>query len=179
MVNDNDAVVATYIDKNGWGAGPWQMEPDRVLWTDPATGLVCLLRRSNPDLGNWCGYVGVGAAHPAHGKSYDEVEVDVHGGLTYSAACDGDEQRGVCHVPSPGEPDSLWWLGFDCGHFSDLMPAMAARLGSLTDDARLLDALQGHDPFEVYRDDLAYVRGETLGLAEQLAAITGSVERLP
>lgn len=33
----------------------------------------------------------------------------VHGGLTYSDRCHDD----ICHVPAPGEPDDVWWFGFD------------------------------------------------------------------
>lgn len=40
-----------------WGPGPWDGEPDKMQWTDPATGLDCLIVRNT--LGALCGYVGV------------------------------------------------------------------------------------------------------------------------
>lgn len=116
-----------YIDKTTWGDGPWQDEPDKVTWIDPATGLSCMIRRSPGITGALCGYVGVPEGHPLYGASYQEPDLDVHGGLTYSDKCDGDEQHGVCHVPEPGQTGEVWWFGFDCAHIMDLMPAMAAR----------------------------------------------------
>lgn len=57
-----------------------------------------------------CGYVRIPAGHLWHGKGGDELEVNVHGGLTF-AEHDADCGKG-------GE-DSAWWLGFDCAHFMD------------------------------------------------------------
>jgi hypothetical protein len=88
--------------------GPWDQEPDRDLWKH--AGLACLVNRG--PMGAWCGYVAVPPGHPAHRKHYNEVDVEVHGGLTYSEECQGV----ICHTPKPGEPDDVWWLGFDCGH---------------------------------------------------------------
>lgn len=73
------------IDKSGWGNGAWVAEPDKKQWKDPTTGLPCLIVR-NP-VGALCGYVGVPNGHPAYGKDYDDVEVDVHGGLTFAHRC--------------------------------------------------------------------------------------------
>lgn len=105
-----------------YGAGPWVDEPDRVEWR--AHGHVCLIVRGPH--GSLCGYVGVTPGHPWHGKPLAEVEesVDAHGGLTYAAECQGN----ICHVPAPGEPEHLYWLGFDCGHAGDFVPVLA-RLG--------------------------------------------------
>ena len=109
-----------------WPEGPWTDEPDKVQWVDPATGLDCLLHRNH--LGAWCGYVGVPRSHPMYGKHYGDVEVDVHGDLTYAATCQdtSDESIGICHVPEPGRPHDVWWFGFDCGHGGDFMPGSAA-----------------------------------------------------
>jgi hypothetical protein len=57
-----------------------------------------------------CGYVRIPAGHPWHGKGYDDVPADVHGGLTFAEA-DTDCGKG-------GE-DNAWWLGFDCAHAGD------------------------------------------------------------
>lgn len=71
------------------GSRPWQAEPDKRQWTDPATGLVCLIVRS-PVTGALCGYVGIPSGHRCHGADYEAIDVAVHGGLTYAAACTGD-----------------------------------------------------------------------------------------
>ena len=54
------------------------------------------------------GYVGVPPNHPWFGKDYNELDVDVHGGLTFSNKAAPKEQ-----------PDSYWWIGFDTCHYQD------------------------------------------------------------
>lgn len=163
------------MDKSEWGEGPWVDEPDRKEWR--YRGLPCLMVRSH--LGNWCGYVGVPPGHPWHGKNFDDVDVRVHGGLTYSDSCRGQ----VCHVALPGDPDDVWWLGFDCCHAEDLAPGMQALLRKSrerdADLARLEEEteakLLAHDPdmlrilHGTYRD-LLYVEAEVGELAEQAVA---------
>lgn len=145
------------VDKSAWGPGPWQEEPDAVQWQDEATSLPCLVLRSHSS-GALCGYVGINEEHPFFGKSHDEIEIDVHGGLTYSNFCFGEPGDGICHLPDPGEPERIYWLGFDCAHAWDVMPRLRA-LAPLPDELR--------DPEDVYRD-LAYVKAECVRLAAQL-----------
>ena len=141
------------IDKSAWGDGPWQHEPDKIQ-LDLVHGFPALIKR-NPS-GALCGYVGVERTHPAYGKHYDNVDVDIHGGLTFAAACShGDEATSICHVPAPGTTDDIWWLGFDCAHAFDYSPAYGHHFTRLDDD--------------VYRD-VAYVTAEIERLALQLEA---------
>ena len=65
--------------------------------------------------------------------------------------------RAICHKPEPGDPDNVWWFGFDCAHCDDLAPEML----------KYRDFSRG---IETYRD-LAYVRHEVESLAGQLAAL--------
>lgn len=158
------------------GPGPWDCEPDKVQWIDAATGLDCLIVR-NP-LGALCGYVGLPPGHPFHGVDYDQctradctvdrtvewcpehspnAAVEVHGGLTFADFCresDKGEAFGICHVPFPGRPAHVWWLGFDCAHGGDLTPRLGLSF-----------------PGDEYRD-LAYVKAQCATLARQLAAVT-------
>lgn len=165
------------IDKSDWLRGDWDEEPDKKQWQDAATGLPCLAVRGPG--GHWCGYVGVAEGHPLHGKQYSacvwpdlhedheggddgwhysctpEARLRVHGGITYSAACSpsDDESHGICHLPDPGEPDHIWWFGFDCAHHGDYAPTYDRdRHGGCTG---------------IYRD-LAYVERECADLAQQL-----------
>lgn len=46
-----------------------ERKPEEV-WTDEATGLLCLIRKGS--LGSLCGYVGVSHGHPWAGKSYND-----------------------------------------------------------------------------------------------------------
>ena len=133
------------IDRTGWPAGPWDNEPDVMSWADERTGLPCLIRRNS--MGVWCGYVGVPPGHPAFEQGYDDVDVDVHGGLTFADPIDTAKNH-------PEFATELWWLGFDCGHAWDLMPGLVKyQLSVSTDDK--------------YRD-VDFVRAETTSLAQQL-----------
>lgn len=156
-----------WIDKRTWDDGPWMDEPDKVSWVDEATGLPCLAVR-HPEYGQWCGYVGVRPGHPLHRVSYGEItrDIDVHGGLTYSAGCDHRHAMigSVCHTPAPGERDDVWWLGFDCIHAFDLAPGMRAKLREY--------ALPDIPGFFVEYKTLGYVRNQTTELARQLAVMT-------
>ena len=150
-------------EKASWGPGPWNDEPDKEQFADEATGLPCLIKRNRG--GALCGYVGVPEGHPWHGKDYDDIEPcpDVHGGLTYADSCqEGPEGETICHVAAPGEPEPLWWLGFDCAHAFDLSPALDSLL-----DRRARGWSYG-DLGETYRS-VAYVKAECASLARQAA----------
>lgn len=155
----------TFMDRTDWSSGEWDNEPDKVQWTDEDTGLVCLLHRSH--FGAWCGYVGLPPSHPLHGRDYEGIDADIHGGLTFADGCDPQHDpvtgRGICHVPEPGEPDSLWWIGFDCAHSGDLSPGALKFREIIPGIAVLLG--HGH---ETYRN-LDYARIQTRSLARQLA----------
>jgi len=161
--------------------GPWMDEPDKVQWIDPNTDLDCLAVR-NP-MGAWCGYVGLPPGHPFHGVDYDQCTVKdcgedwcyehspngavrVHGGLTYANACQqsDDEAVGICHVPLPGRPHDVWWLGFDCAHLGDQTPYDVAKAEH--EGHRYPWGLRAED---VYRD-LEYVKAECASLARQLVS---------
>lgn len=137
-----------------YGEGPWLDEPDRVEWR--SEGLPCLIVRNN--LGALCGYVGVPEGHPWYGRHYDDVDADVHGGLTFSDPCSGH----ICHVPLEGEPTEVYWFGFDSGHLGDILP----RVQVICRDMPLPDH---HASADVYRD-IAYVSAEVERLAEQARA---------
>lgn len=152
------AMEWTFVDKTQWPDGEWNSEPDKLQWQDEATGLPCLIVRNV--VGALCGYVGVDSGHPWYGVSYGYQEdcpderVSVHGGLTYSDFC-MEAENGICHVPAAGEPDRVWWLGFDCAHAGDMSPAYSYLLSL---------------PRESYRN-VAYVKAQCASLAAQIAAV--------
>lgn len=139
------------IDRSIWGNGLWNGEPDKAQWIDEATGLDCLIVRV-PHSGHLCGYVGVPPGHRFHGKEYDDVPADVHGGLTFADACQEGEEFGICHVPEAGRPDHVWWLGFDCAHCHDVTPFSGPRGWFQDESYKTLD----------------FVRSECTALAAQL-----------
>ena len=87
---------------------PWLTEPDDHLFE--SHGYVCRARRPE-HLGHWNGYIYIPMTHPYFGVHYDDAELTVHGGLTYS------EREG-----------EAWCFGFDCGHYHDYVPSRHALL---------------------------------------------------
>lgn len=55
-----------------------------------------------------CGYVGVPMGHPLAGKNYDDMPLDVHGGLTFAS-------EGGRHWP-----EGWYWYGWDYAHLGDI-----------------------------------------------------------
>lgn len=150
-----------------WPSGAWDGEPDKAQWPDPATGLPCLAVR-HPTGGHWCGYVGVAPGHPYHGTAYEAlgtVDLDAHGGVNFASDCQPSETEatGICHVPDPGEPEHVWWFGFDCHHCWDFGPYDVA-MGN--ERGYPFGAMQGTE----YRT-LDYVRAECARLAAQLKEV--------
>lgn len=89
-----------------------------------------------------CGYVGLPKKSKFYKVPYDDIPVDVHGGLTY----DSDN----LHM----QPETnLWWIGFDCAHSGDLC-MLYSYLGPVDID-------------DVYRD-MEYVENEVKSLIDQL-----------
>jgi hypothetical protein len=91
---------------------PWEDEPDHAEWVQEPSGYKCRISR-NEVTGTLCGYVGVPKENKFWGMNYNEqdadlseIEVDVHGGLTFSGSGD----------------DGYWYFGFDTAHAEDFAP---------------------------------------------------------
>lgn len=159
------------VDKSTWGSGPWVNEPDKAQWPDAETKLPCIAKRNHK--GSWCGYVGVDESHPWYGiDTFDPLpggespnaEIKANRKIEYAAFCvEGDEATSVCHVPGPGDPEHVWWFGFNCAGEADLNPVEAA-------EARARGA--GDEQFrgKTYRT-LGYVAHCCAELAAQLVAV--------
>lgn len=82
--------------------------PERVLAEGKHLGHEWVVVHNG--LGYRCGYVKVSKNHPWYGKGYGDIDVDVHGGLTFAqkdVPCD------------KGGKDDGFWVGFDAGHCFD------------------------------------------------------------
>jgi hypothetical protein len=92
-------------------------------------------------------------------------DIEVHGGLTFAHGCGhgDDPAKGICHISAEGEPDHVWWFGFDCAHAWDLCPGYE-RDRPWTEDS-------------VYRDQ-RYVEGEVRKLARQLKALPSPPQKM-
>lgn len=148
----------TYVDRSKWPEEfikLYASEPDKRQWIDVETGLPCLIVRGGG--GALCGYVGISKSHPYFEKSYNDVDVDVHGGLTFSEHCmphKDNPERGICHIVEDGDDDNIWWLGFDCGHSGDIHPGYKHHYS-------------GGYGYSSYKD-IGYVAHEVKKLAKQL-----------
>ena len=78
-----------------------------VLAKGTHEGFQWLVRHNQ--MGCRCGYVKIPFGHPWHKQDYDEIEAEIHGGLTYS----NFEQTSRRIATTP------WWVGFDCCHGID------------------------------------------------------------
>lgn len=114
-----------------WANGPWDDEPDLIRWKHEPSGYDLLMWRNH--MGTWCGYVGLPETHPLHGLNYGSEEflerLETHHGLTFSDTFVDVKDR----FELPDELRLLWWIGFDCAHFGDVMPAMDALTSALRD----------------------------------------------
>lgn len=125
--------------------------PDDVLAFGEHCGLEWMVIHNGG--GYRCGYVRVPVGHPWHGKGYDDIDADVHGGLTFSEpdeACD------------KGGDDSAHWFGFDCAHGGDAPDPSLKRDHGFNDFGML--GRRG-----IVRDQ-GYVENECRRLCEQAAA---------
>lgn len=69
------------------------------------------------------GYVAIFKNHPYYGKSYDEIDINVHGGLTFSESGDKTKELFKDIEWIEGDIKELnkdWWIfGFDTCHYMD------------------------------------------------------------
>jgi hypothetical protein len=100
----------------------------------------------------------VEAAQYPRGDAARRVKEQSHLIGRYEAWREQRQASSICHIPGQGEPDRVWWFGFDCAHSGDSCP------GS---DGLLKYGFGGE---ACYRD-LAYVRDQVAGLARQLKAL--------
>jgi hypothetical protein len=99
------------LKKEYWEPGEWHDEPDTFEMT--YKGYKCEGRRNA--MGSWCGYVLIPFDDPFYTdldeEHYDEVPLEVHGGVTYGH----------------NDEDNKWYrVGFDCAHYNDYMPSRKA-----------------------------------------------------
>lgn len=120
-------------------------------WSGEYLGFAVYARRS--DLGVWCGYIGLPQGHPWVG--HEPLDVSIHGGVTY--AQNGLTNRTVGDF-------SVWYLGFDCGHYGDFIPSFVAVEPGV--DPLATAARRAVMDDCAYRT-LEYAQVELRGLAEQ------------
>ena len=80
-------------------------EAGTVYIDETKDGLRFLVLRG---VGSLCAYVGLPLGHSLAGHGYDDVNIDCHGGLTYSAKGNSEFL-----------PKDHWWYGWDYCHYMD------------------------------------------------------------
>lgn len=58
---------------------------------------------------HFCAYIGIDSHHRLYKAKYRDIDLDVHGGLTFSGM--GDNHHFL--------EDDIWWLGWDYAHAGD------------------------------------------------------------
>lgn len=119
-------------------------EGNYLEWTYKAKwdNYTCMIIRNN--LGVLCGYVILTPSNDFFGVDYFDIPVRVHGGLTYSDNYDG-----------------VWKIGFDCGHYGDLVPKISELI---------------NEDGNVYRD-MEFVKKECESLADQISKYSKAKKR--
>jgi hypothetical protein len=79
---------------------------ERIWFTESGYRAIVIFNET----GHRCGYVEIPRTHPYYEKEYSDIDVDVHGGLTFSAYSK--------EMPYD-TPAGFWVLGFDCIHYGD------------------------------------------------------------
>lgn len=117
------------------------------IWKD--RGFICfILHNSTFDTLN--GYISIPPYHPWYKKSYDDIDIEVHGGLTFSEDMNGE-----------------WIIGFDTNHFGD-------SYGPNCDSSS--DALITTHNHKNYRDE-EYVTNEIESMVTQALNVCDMYER--
>lgn len=138
------------MPRDRWPSGPWDNEPDEVTWTYGTEQGQVRCRVDRGRLGQLNGYVEIPAGHPWYAVT-DIWVSGVHGGLTFA------EFAGF-------EPEQGWWVGFDCGHFQDVIPG-------------LIDVVDLQMHVEQHYWTFEEVSAETVRLAEQAISAMATTSR--
>ena len=134
---------------------PWLTEPDEVSFE--ASGFACKIKRA-PELGHLCGYVYVPPAHPYFGLNMKLLNLNCHGGITYSR-----------------EDDGMWCFGFDCAHYLDIVPRIAGILKMEGYQYRTIEYVTNE--LNLLAKQLIEVASEFNLLAKQLREVAPNVKK--
>lgn len=113
-------------------------------------------------LGHRCGCVGLPEKNRFYGLDYNEIDVNCHGGLTYSSN----------HLYEQKDTN-IWWIGFDCAHCDDARDYTSLRKyytdnrsKNMIDNWEALD--QKYPIPDSHVRELAYVAKECKNIIDQL-----------
>jgi hypothetical protein len=150
----------TSEQKTTWfGEGEWVNEPDFIEFEH--YGLKCVVCRNCQQEpceefhmygGYLNGYVNISEQHACYGKDIDDLNLDVHGGIT------------LCEIVN-----GVGWIGFDCAHLADLVPSMEQmRLQIIGEMFPISSEFRKYSILNPTYRNVQYVISECKKLAEQL-----------
>jgi hypothetical protein len=162
MIKDENS-NKLFLKNEEWGEGEWLKEPGiNELVEFEHKGFKCYLMRQ--DHGAWCGYVAIPLNHKyVHPDAYNSL--NVHGGITwYDPYLPWHTQR----------PDTWFYLGFDCLHYEDYVPAMEKKMEYLNKIIPQLKEIEdkyknliGDKPKKIYRT-MDFAKNELMKLVDQI-----------
>jgi hypothetical protein len=126
-----------------------EKEGDELQWDYTCNNGViihCSIHRNG--VKTLCGYITLTKDSSLYGVGYDNLNIQVHGGLTY----DGYDEY------------ENWVIGFDFAHYKDLTPYF------------LLNGEYDFEQRGIYRD-MEYVKSECESMAEQASVFSKSIVR--
>lgn len=85
------------------------------------------------------GYVLLPKGHPAHGLDYDDINVEVHGGLTYAEPANQTNFEGLTDEDREG-----WIVGWDTAHYRDT-PEIWTRANVEKENNKLEEQLRNYE----------------------------------
>ena len=139
----------SFYDYDSELVGVLQHEPSAFVW-ETKEGLRGLVFRQK-SMNHYCGYLELGD-HVTRYDTYDDLDVRVHGGLTYMGRLE------FASIEYPDLKKFELSVGFDTAHAGDLVPGLVLLMKG--------NYLQDRDTYR----DFEYVFNEVNDLSEQVAA---------
>ena len=112
------------------------------------------------------GYVGIPKGHVLYGKEYVDIDIDCHGGLTYSRD----------YLIDQSDKD-VWWIGYDTGHYLDGHDVASARelFKDYPETLRTIDSMKSYHAMQAHNPGatLAYCETECRRIVNQILRMEG------
>src|SRR5580700_7044584 len=164
----NEKHLYTSEDKLAWwDYGEWIEEPDIVTWTYKDYNCkIIRIAMQEPYTeefeifgGHLSGYVTIPFKHPYHHKIYEDMDIEIHGGLTF------------------GKVLNRHWIGFDCRHTGDYVPSIEKfrreneHLKRFKETFMLFEGFEKHAIFNPIYRNIAFCIEECQSIVDQLVQI--------
>jgi hypothetical protein len=112
-------------------------------------------------MGHRCGYIAIPKGNELYGKDYDEINIDIHGGLTYAEYSENDY---------PVKTDeNLYWIGFDCAHCGDAKDLdLIKSFGEDNKDIQMILDMEARYPIRGKVRTVEYVEEQLIDAVKQI-----------